>query len=466
MAPLANLLAEVRHREGQAEIQVKFRDMKPAILYGGDVTCYVVWAVNRDGTVENLGELWVRGREDNVDFSTGMKSFALMITLEPHPLVTKPSELVVFFSNPSTSKRAPSASFVFSGFAPAPKVGMDSIANIAWDTDRPLDLMQAEKAFELAERENAQQYAPQIFREARTALGQARAYGEHTSRTKKILDYSRRAVALASEAISTAVRRKEAEQLEREIEARRQEMANLEQRARDAEETAEVAKEQLEQAQLALAQARNEREVADLSILQTRSELAQLESDRARMRQEQAQLQAEQQALLEQKQQLQSAVAEMSSTAERLRQEREELRSRLESALSQVADTQTSARGFIVNLPDILFDLNEASLKAEAKVVLAKLAGILLLMPELNLRVEGHTDATGSDEYNQGLSERRAASVRDFLAAQGIGMGRMISVGYGEHRPVADNATKEGRQRNRRVEIVISEGVVQEAAAP
>ena len=73
------------------------------------------------------------------------------------------------------------------------------------------------------------------------------------------------------------------------------------------------------------------------------------------------------------------------------------------------------------------------------------------------------TDSTGSDEHNQRLSERRAGSVKDFLAAQGIEMNRMIAVGYGEYRPVASNDTNEGRSKNRRVEIVIAEGVVQEA---
>ena len=87
-------------------------------------------------------------------------------------------------------------------------------------------------------------------------------------------------------------------------------------------------------------------------------------------------------------------------------------------------------------------------------------------MPELNLRIEGHTDSTGSDEYNQRLSERRAGSVKDFLAGHGIAMDRMVAVGYGENRPVEDNSTKDGRQKNRRVEIVIAEGTVREAAAP
>jgi outer membrane protein OmpA-like peptidoglycan-associated protein len=114
----------------------------------------------------------------------------------------------------------------------------------------------------------------------------------------------------------------------------------------------------------------------------------------------------------------------------------------------------------IVSLPDILFDTDQATLKNDAKIVIAKLAGILLILPELNLRVEGHTDSTGSADYNQDLSERRAVSVRDFLAQQGIGGQRMVAVGYGLSRPVADNATREGRAKNRRVEIVIAEGEV------
>ena len=117
----------------------------------------------------------------------------------------------------------------------------------------------------------------------------------------------------------------------------------------------------------------------------------------------------------------------------------------------------------IVNLPDILFDLNESTLKSDAKLVIAKLAGILLIMQDLNLRVEGHTDSSGGYDYNLRLSEERARSVFDFLAAQGIDPGRMVVKGYGPDRPIADNATREGRSRNRRVEIVIAEGTVAEA---
>ena len=148
---------------------------------------------------------------------------------------------------------------------------------------------------------------------------------------------------------------------------------------------------------------------------------------------------------------------------DKIQNEKEALGSRLQDALSSVAETNDSARGFIVNLPDILFDVNEATLKPAAQVVIAKLVGILLVMPDLNLRIEGHTDATGSSEYNLKLSKQRAESVRAFLDESGIEQSRMDSIGYGKERPMASNDTTEGRSKNRRVEIVIAAGNIQAA---
>jgi outer membrane protein OmpA-like peptidoglycan-associated protein len=86
--------------------------------------------------------------------------------------------------------------------------------------------------------------------------------------------------------------------------------------------------------------------------------------------------------------------------------------------------------------------------------VLSKIAGILLVASGYSLKLEGHTDSVGSDEYNQRLSERRAESVRDYLAQSSV-TSAMTTQGFGESQPVASNDTAEGRQRNRRVEIVI-----------
>jgi outer membrane protein OmpA-like peptidoglycan-associated protein len=236
-------------------------------------------------------------------------------------------------------------------------------------------------------------------------------------------------------------RRKEAEAIEAEIARRKAEMGALVARAGEAEASAAAAAVALEEANRAIEEVQRSRTEAEAAVLAAQDELARIESERIA---------------------LAASVSALEVQSAELEREKADLSARLQGALSQVADTQESARGMIVSLPDILFDTNQATLKNEARVVIAKLAGILLILPELNLRVEGHTDSTGSPEYNQGLSERRAGSVRDFLAQQGIDWQRMIAVGYGLTRPVADNSTREGRAKNRRVEIVIAEGVISE----
>ncbi len=113
--------------------------------------------------------------------------------------------------------------------------------------------------------------------------------------------------------------------------------------------------------------------------------------------------------------------------------------------------------------PDILFDTNKATLKQNTQVALGKLAGIVSLFPNINLRIEGHTDSTGGDAINVPLARDRANSVMAFLQSQGVAARRMTAEGYASRIPVADNATPEGRAKNRRVEIILAEGVIQGA---
>ncbi|UCF51705.1 MAG: OmpA family protein, partial [Bradyrhizobium sp.] len=175
--------------------------------------------------------------------------------------------------------------------------------------------------------------------------------------------------------------------------------------------------------------------VAETSTL--RGEKSALEGTMQALRLEKAELHAESERLRMEK-------AHLERESQRLQQEKAELNNRLQAALSHVAETKDSVRGFVVNLPDILFDVDQATLKPEARLVLAKLAGILLIMPDQGALIEGHTDSTGSAEYNLDLSQRRANTVLQFLSAQGLGASRLQAVGYGMQRPVADNATPEG----------------------
>ena len=123
---------------------------------------------------------------------------------------------------------------------------------------------------------------------------------------------------------------------------------------------------------------------------------------------------------------------------------------------SLILETRDTARGLIVNMSDVLFDTGSYTLKPGAREKLAKISGIVLAHSGLSLQIEGHTDSVGSDDFNQQLSERRADSVRDFLAEQGVPGSSITAHGFGKTQPVAANDTPEGRQRNRRVELVVN----------
>jgi outer membrane protein OmpA-like peptidoglycan-associated protein len=132
------------------------------------------------------------------------------------------------------------------------------------------------------------------------------------------------------------------------------------------------------------------------------------------------------------------------------------LRAQLLQQFNAVLQTRDSARGLIVNMSDVLFDTGSATLKPGAREKLAKISGILLAHPGLTLQIEGHTDSVGSDEFNMELSGRRADGVRDYLAQEGVAASGMTARGFGKTQPVATNDTPEGRQRNRRVELVVN----------
>src|SRR5580704_11872765 len=128
----------------------------------------------------------------------------------------------------------------------------------------------------------------------------------------------------------------------------------------------------------------------------------------------------------------------------------------LESALADLQAKKTD-RGLVITLGDVLFATGRADLKSGARRSLDKLANFLQQYPQRNVQIEGFTDSVGTDDYNVGLSERRADAVRDALTAMGVSRDRIQTRGLGKSNPVAENDSATGRQQNRRVEVIISE---------
>jgi outer membrane protein OmpA-like peptidoglycan-associated protein len=144
-----------------------------------------------------------------------------------------------------------------------------------------------------------------------------------------------------------------------------------------------------------------------------------------------------------------------SEASQRQAQDAEARSRQLEAQLKEL-DAKKTARGLVITLGDVLFDTNMAQLKPGGMRGVQKLADILRQYPQRNVLIEGFTDSTGSSSHNQELSDRRANAVRTALLDTGISADRLATRGYGVNFPVASNATAEGRQLNRRVEIIVS----------
>ncbi len=511
--------AEVKFRNGQGEIEISYKQLPPALLFSGDVTSYVVWAVARDGATENLGELIVRKQSGDAEFRTGQKEFGLLITAEPYPLVLRPSELVCFTSIAPPPKKGKSTPVTLTSFTPLPRLGNPTIGSMVYSGKESLDLIQAQGVLQQAQAMGAEKYAPDAMRDAATSLAQA-TNSYRDNQTRQAIDFARRSVAQSSAAIRTTQQKQADEAAAAAAAERTAQMKSLEdqrasaqRQASDAQaaalaarEQALAAREQAAAAQQQLSQAQQQAAAAQqqMTLLQQQaaaaqqeaaaaseraaaaglsaeaSEAARREADAARQKAEDlasqasaAQSRAEQATaeasaaaatLASQKQELETRVGQTEAEVAKLRAERNDLEGRLNASLSEVAQISQSARGVVVNLPDILFDTNKATLKPNAQVALAKLAGIVSLFPNINLRVEGHTDSTGGDVINVPLSRERAQSVMDFLNSQGVAASRMKAEGYAARIPVADNSTPEGRSKNRRVEIILAEGVIAPAS--
>ncbi|HUF27646.1 MAG TPA: OmpA family protein [Gemmatimonadaceae bacterium] len=159
--------------------------------------------------------------------------------------------------------------------------------------------------------------------------------------------------------------------------------------------------------------------------------------------------------------------------ADSLRRVAEEAHARLNQALEQlrgliveITNIRETQRGLVISLSDILFDVDRATLRAGADANVRRISAVLNQYPDYRIAVEGHTDATGADAYNQQLSERRAEAVRRALITGGVAADRITAHGFGRTQPIAGNDTPAGRQQNRRVEvIVLGAGTVADALA-
>jgi len=472
LLPTASGEAKVESKSNRIEIDARFESLEEATKFGLEYLTYVLWAVSPQGRAVNLGEVALNHGSGHVKAISDMQTFGMIVTAEPYFAVTQPGNVVVL----ENVIPADTLSKVENIDARYELLGRGiysssntKIENAIFGIDRktPLELFEARNAVRIARVALADKYAPSIMSKADQQLkGAEDVY--HSGRDKKSVDAAaREVVETAEEARVMAVKQKAEEDANAQVAAEKRAALEREAKAR-ADADAEVKRRQEAD------QARAAAEAAKAEAVRMKQEAEQASQDAVRQRQEAEQARA---AALQQQQVAQAAAEQAArdraaavsqqraaeAEAEKAKQaaaqaeaEKAQLRAQLLSQLNSILQTRDSARGLIVNMSDVLFDTGSYTLKPGAREKLAKISGIVLAHPGLNLQIEGHTDSVGTDEFNQQLSERRADSVRDFLAEQGVPGSAISARGFGKTQPVASNDTAEGRQRNRRVELVVN----------
>ncbi len=242
--------------------------------------------------------------------------------------------------------------------------------------------------------------------------------------------------------------------------------ANRRDSSSDINHLAYLAKQRVAVAQEIASRKTSELAVAEATVArdQVRLEARTRQADTAQMKAESAQRQgteAQRQAELAQRQaqasQQQAQVSQQQSAMSQQQARDAEMRAaQLEAQLKDLNAKKTD-RGMVITIGDVLFDTNRAELKPGALRNVEKLVSFLKQHPQRKAMVEGFTDSVGSDSSNRELSARRASAVRAALVDQGVGADRISTQGFGEQFPVASNDSQDGRQLNRRVEIVLSD---------
>jgi outer membrane protein OmpA-like peptidoglycan-associated protein len=500
LLPNARGEATVEGKKGYIGIDAEFDGLQPATSNGPEYLTYVLWAVTPEGRTANLGEVLLDGTKSKLKVTTELQVFGLVVTAEPYYAVTQPSDLIVMENvvRPDTKGQIEAIDAKYELLQRGQYQRLANPLALQFDRKQPLELYEARNAVQIARAVGADRFAAETFQKAENSLAQAESYQGHHAGNKPVIMTAREAVQMAEDARAIAIKRQDADALA----AERQQSVDREARAesgraaaqsetdrvtREAEaariaaqaDTERLTREKDAQAASSLAEAdrvKRENDAQAASSLaeadrvkrenDARMAAAAADADQTKMANEaNAAAAASEVDRLKRENEAQRAAsqADLDNAAKQtaqLQADKAELRTQLLSQFNAILQTRDTARGLIVNMSDVLFDTGKYSLRPLAREKLAKVAGIVSGHPGLRLDVEGYTDNVGGDDYNQQLSEQRGESVRGYLTDQGMAAGSVTSKGFGKTQPVASNDTAEGRQQNRRVELVISGEVI------
>jgi outer membrane protein OmpA-like peptidoglycan-associated protein len=416
LMPTANGEAEVNSKRGTIEVKAEFGNLQSPKTFGNEYLTYILWAISPEGRAVNLGEVLVgTDSRSKLHVTTDLQAFALIVTAEPYYAVRQPSDVVVL-ENVIRKDTKGTVETVDAKYELMERGGYIPTGYkfdpVVLNAKLPLEFFEARNAVRIAQSEGAEQYAPDSYQRAVQLMNNSDEYATRKNvPNKPLIAVARETVQTAEDARAIAVKKMDDQRIANDLQ-------NSTDAQAQSQAQADEATRQKEQAQSDMA--------ANQAASAAAVSAAQADADQSRL------------------------------AAQQANTDKAAMRARLSAQLNSILETRDSARGLIVSMSDVLFDTGQYSLKPGAREKLAKVAGILLAYPGLNIEVGGYTDNVGGDDMNQKLSENRADAVRDYLVQEGVTTNSVSARGFGNTLPVASNDNSAGRQQNRRVELLVS----------
>jgi outer membrane protein OmpA-like peptidoglycan-associated protein len=458
---------KVEAKPAVTNVEAKIQGLTSPTGLGAEFLTYVLWAVSPEGRAINLGEvLFDNDGKGKLKTTTQLQSFSLFVTAEPYAAVRQPSEMLILEN--ALRKNTVGRVYAVNNYELMKRSQYEKLGNpLALSPDLknvPLEMYEARNAVEIARSRGAEKYAPDVFSKAEAGLKVAENAITRKESRKEIVSLARQAAQTSEDARALTAERVEQERIavERATAAAAAKAQAEEKAAAEASEAKRIADlEARRQAELAAAKEAQMKAEAAANEARMRAEAAEAK----RIADAEAHRQAELAQIAEAKAKadadaLRAKEAAAKADAERARQAATQLRAQLLDQFNRILETRDTPRGLVITMADVLFDTGKYEIRPSTREQLAKLSGILLAHPGLNLEVEGYTDSTGSDEFNQRLSEQRASTVREYLVGHGLTSDSVKATGFGKAMPVASNDNASGRQKNRRVELVVSGEVI------
>ena len=443
-----------------SEIELSVSKMPRPFELGAGYATYVLWAIGPDGQVDNLGEIKRRGFfefDSKISVTTPLQTFALIITAEPHFMVTRPSQAIMLenLTPVAASGRAIGTVPAIQYFGNSSDYFRDArtpeIAEIDY-SKTPSTILQAKQAVALARFAGADRDATDELKQAESLLKDAEDSWRAGRAEEQVDITARRAISTAVKAESTAALRKDARE-------KRNEKSRTDAEIRAAEDKFSDAQNQISELKRELDAETRRRELAERDAQNYSAQIKDLRDENGRLRDQLTQARSEADSA---KSQLASVQGENQTI--KAQQERQERLDRirngeaaLQAALKRVGSVAKNERGIVVTIPEAFWSgIRTSTFAPNADARLTALADAIISNPDYSVVIESHTDSSGAPDELQALTNDRSQTILARLSSLNVPADRIRASGMGATLPIAPNTTAANRARNRRVQIILT----------